>query len=137
MKHKAFAAVAAAICLATTATLADGTLTNERFFAIREDIRRSSNDFYRAQQCRKLIGDPVNLTGTAQSVDKFGTIMVDLDSGMTMPDVSLNLWEDAVAAEIHPPQRILFHGTVNSCNYVPFVGTLHIGVRNGHLLPHY
>ena len=139
MKRKTFASVAAALCLATTATWADGTLTNERFFAVREDIRRSSNDFYRAQKCRSLIGDPVDMNGNVQTVDKYGTIMVDLDtdSVVSMPDVSLTLWSDSDAASIHPPQRIVFHGIVSSCDYIAFTRTLHIGVRNGHLMPHY
>jgi hypothetical protein len=139
MKHKTFAAVAAAICLATTTTLADGTLTNERYFAIREDIRSSNNDFYRAQKCRELIGDSVNMSGVVQAVDKYGTILVDLDIDaiLSMPDVSLRLWDDSAAARIHPPQNIVFHGTVNSCNYVRGLGTLHLGVGDGHLVPHY
>lgn len=139
MKNKLFVAVAAAVGLVTTTAPADGLLTNSKFFSLREEIRRSNNDYFRLSKCRELIGDPVDMRGRVQTVDKYATIMVDLDtdSVLSMPDVSLSLLDDSEAVGIEPPQTIVFHGSVSSCNYVPFTRTLHIGVRNGHLVRHY
>ena len=88
-------------------------ITNQRFMAIRRDMRGNMTDLQFSNLQQNLIGQRTRLRGRVQEVKEDGSILIDLDrSGMTVADVQLYGVPLNMGSELSRRQFLEFEGIV-------------------------
>lgn len=109
---------------------AGDTMTNEGYYALREEWR-NANLYKQKKLCERATGTTVSMRGRVLVVQEDGSLAIDLDDSLSLPDVLFHPVLKTQIENVQPGDWIRFSGTVSDCVGHVLSRSLHLTIRLG------